>query len=201
MNQDAEGTPDRVEASYELPGERLNLILDQLGFKKGRGRQTEFHQYLVDSNVDIFHDLKFRTVRSWFRDISPPMRKIQLITQALDAKYSLGENVSQIQAWWKVGGLNPFSNKETLSENSVTSLQRQVQDNQQKASFVTMSLVKEEAGDFFDSLSGAELLKIKETVDAFSRDFSDPLKIDCPNEYLKVFIRAALRSVVEEKGL
>ena len=93
---------------YDSPGDRLSHILDQIGFKQGRGRVRDFQSYLTDSRPDFFSDLKYTTVRSWFQESAPPMLKIDAIISALKEKYSFHHNISQIKTWWKVGGFYPF---------------------------------------------------------------------------------------------
>ena len=53
----------------DSPGDRLNYLLDQIGFISGR--VEAFQNYLIENAADMFEDLKYTTVRSWFQEHAP----------------------------------------------------------------------------------------------------------------------------------
>jgi len=185
--------------AFELPGERLNHILDQIGFKQGRGRVAEFQNYLAEKSPGVFADLKYTTVRSWFQEHSPPMRKIDAAIQALQFEYKFRHDISQIKTWWKVGGFYPFVNESGEPAPSITDLQQEAKDNEEKLQFVIMSLVTEETGEHFKSLSSKDLVRLKDKVAQFAQDYSDPFKTDCPSDYLRMAIKAELSELLNKK--
>lgn len=185
--------------AFDLAGDRLNHILDQIGFKQGRGRVVEFQSYLIDKAPNVFSDLKYTTVRSWFQEHSPPMRKIDAAMQALQHDYTFHHDISQIKTWWKVGGFYPFVNESSDPVPSINVLQQEATDNNEKLQFVVMSLVTEETGDLFNTLSSKDLIMLKDKVIHFAQDFSDPFKTDCPAEYLRMVIKAELSSLLSKQ--
>ncbi|WP_020406832.1 hypothetical protein [Hahella ganghwensis] len=186
-----------IEA-FGTPGERLNHILDQIGFKQGRGRVTEFHSFLSETSPEAFSDLKYTTVRSWFGDHAPPMRKINAAIQSLQTEFKFNHNISQIKTWWKVGGFYPFSVEHDESTPSVSELQQSSKENEEKLIFIVMSLITEETGTHFHSLPGSELVKIKDKAIEFAKDFSDPFKTNCPERYIRMAIKEELSSILNK---
>lgn len=171
-------------AQFGRAGDRLNHILDQIGFKKGRGRVVDLRNYLFEKAPEIFSDLKYTTVRSWFKDHAPSMHKINASIEALVIDYPIEHDLDMIKTWWKVGGFYPFSNKASRhfrdEDNSL---------NDVKTQFIVMALVTEELGDAFDCLNSDDLVKIKDKTVKFSQDFANPEVRICPEDYLRMFIR------------
>lgn len=184
---------------YNSPGDRLSHILDQIGFKQGRGRVRDFQSYLTDSRPDFFSDLKYTTVRSWFQESAPPMLKIDAIISALQESYSFNHNIPQIKTWWKVGGYYPFIDAGGEASPTIHDLQKKNEANREKAQFIVMSLVTEVAGDSFSHLTGEELVQLKDSAVRMNDDFADPFKTDCPSEYLKIAIQNELESIISNK--
>ena len=176
-------------------GERLGHILDQIGFKHGRGRINEFHTFLSSKKPEIFGDLKYTTVRAWFHENAPPMRKVDAIVSALQDDYPFQYDVSQVKTWWKVGGRYPFSSDYKRSPAESVDDQESYQASEQKLQFIVMSLVMEETGDSFNDLTGDQLVQIKESAMRLARDFADPFKTECPGEYMRMAIRDEMRKV------
>ena len=180
---------------FDTPGERLNHILDQIGFKKGRGRVTEFQAYLTSAAPDNFSDLKYSTVRSWFQYHAPPMRKIDVIIQLLQNDYPFQNDISQIKTWWKVGGYYPFSTDDASSKSGSDA---EFTEFEEKMQFISMSLVTEITGDNFSSLSSQDLIIIKDKVIEFAKDYADPYKTECPQKYLRLIIKEELNEIIEK---
>lgn len=185
--------------AFESPGDRLNHILDQIGFKQGRGRVADFQIYLTETSPDLFSDLKYTTVRSWFQDHAPPMRKIDAIIQALQKEYPFHHDISQVKTWWKVGGFYPFISNTGEPTPTITDLQRDVKENEDKLQFVVMSLVTEETGEAFKSLSSHELVRLKDKAVKFAQEFADPFKTECPSDYLRMAIKDELSTILDSK--
>lgn len=160
-------------------GERLNYLLDLIGFRVGRGRISEFQEYLI-KKVPGLEDLKYSTVRSWFNAHSPPMKKVNLIVDALHSDYEFSVNVDQIKVWWKLGGLSPFDDSVVLESTS------------DKLQFLVTSLVTEELRKDFNLLSRHELVELKNKATEFAEGFADPNIKDVPHDSLRTFIAGAL---------
>jgi DNA-binding NarL/FixJ family response regulator len=108
------GTDDFV-----TPGDRLNRMLDIIGFKQGRGRVIELQKTLSENCPSIFGNLKYSTVRSWFQEHTPPMRKLERVVEVLRGQYTMIPDTTLVSIWWKVGGLYPFeSNGSEIIENT-----------------------------------------------------------------------------------
>lgn len=172
--------------AFELPGDRLNYILDQIGFKQGRGRVADFQNYLAEKSPSVFTDLKYTTVRSWFQEHSPPMRKIDAIIKTLQIDYTFHLDISQIKTWWKIGGSFPFTKKHEVVDTEITN------DDQEKLEFLVMSLLIEEAGGNSKSFDTNSLIAIKNYILKFAKDFADPQKTTCPEDILRRVIRSKL---------
>jgi len=69
------------------------------------------------------------------------MRKIDAAIQALQLEYKFRNDISQIKTWWKVGGFYPFVNKSGDTTPSITDLQQEVKDNEEKLQFVISHLL------------------------------------------------------------
>ena len=190
---------DMNAEAFESPGERLNHILDYIGFKQGRGRVAEFQNFLINTSPKTFEDLKYTTVRSWFQENAPPMRKIDAIMEALQKEYEFRHNISQIKTWWKLGGYYPFPSSFSGSAPTIDDLKEELDENDQKLQFQIMSLVTEETGENFANLSSHELYRIKEKAVTFATDYADPFKIVCPNEYIRLIIQHELNEILLSK--
>lgn len=176
---------------FKIAGDRLNEVLDQIGFKKGRGRMADFQNYLMDKSPEIFSDLKYTTVRAWFLDSSPPMRKIDAIIKALQIDFELHHDIDLIKTWWKIGGSYPFTEKyKSLSVNNGMS-----KEELEKLEFVVMSLIVEQIGNSSRHFDTTDLIVIKNYIIKFAKDFADPEKAECPHELLKIVIKSKLEDL------
>lgn len=165
-------------------GDRLNHLLDLIGFRVGRGRVPEFQQYIRTKSIPGLQDLKYSTVRSWFSNNAPPMKKLNLIVDALHTDYEFTESVEQIKVWWKLGGAYPFKNNVHEEFEDISS---------DKLQFLITSMVTEACGEDFQTLSSTSLIDVKNKAIALARDFANPRKVEVPIEYLRVFIADALK--------
>lgn len=106
-------TDNTIETSqsFSTTGKRLAHILDKVGFKRGRGRMQELHTLIKARRPDLFLDVSFNTIRSWFRDHAPHVQKIEAIVHILHEQYRFEHDLDLISAWWKLGGFYPFVNK------------------------------------------------------------------------------------------
>lgn len=191
MNSEEQTTDS---GSFETPGARLNHVLDKFGFKEGHGRVAEFHQFLIKESPENFLDLKYTTVRSWFDDHSPVMRKINFIVDALQKEYQRDFNIRALKAWWKVGGQYPFIDG-AINSN----IPNEIDQNQiGKLQFQISSLVTEEAGKNFDNLSAVDLNRLKDLAVNLAIGYGDPFKTECPDIYLRLIIRGALTKLCNE---
>ncbi|MFK5893940.1 MAG: hypothetical protein QM504_12030 [Pseudomonadota bacterium] len=113
---------EETSISYKTKGQRLSHILDVAGFKHGHGRMSEFQVYLASKRSEVFHNLKYTTVKAWFSDSSPPMDKISLIIDTLskDYKFDNDLNFEQVKSWWKVGGYYPFTKEKNTNQKRVS---------------------------------------------------------------------------------
>ena len=170
----------------QLPGERLNRILDQARFKRVRGRSVDLYEFLNKHCPDEW-DLKLSTVRSWFSKSAPPMKKIIHIIELLDEHYGFTGNpeLKAIQGWWKVGGPDPFENAGVKTSG----------ENARKLDFLLPSLILDQIGDNFSKFSSAELDEVKDFAINFAMAFNDPNIRKCPEEYLKMAIIFALNKI------
>lgn len=187
------------EETFSSSGERLSEILDKIGFKKGRGRVTEFHNFLKDKNPTEFEDLKYTAVRSWFQETTPPIKKIDTIISTLSIEFEIKYDISQLKSWWKLGGKNPFTHTQ-LELDSITRSVQEHKDNEEKFQFIVMSLITEEIGQSFDQLSSDDLISIKEFALEFTKNFADPFKTECPHEYIRIAIREKLKEIENKKS-
>jgi hypothetical protein len=183
-----EETNENVE--FETPGARLNHLLTKIGFKEGRGRVADFHQYLIDTKPNDFADLKYTTVRSWFADHSPVMRKITVIIESLKENYNFNYNQISLKTWWKVGGQYPF-------KSSVVEVEK-TKNNNEKITFYISSLVTEECGPKFEKFSAQELTWLRDIAIKLAIDFADPFKTECPVEYLRLIIRDGIARLSDD---
>lgn len=90
-------------------GKRLAKILDHVGFPGGRGRVVEFQRFLMAGNPDIFSELKYTTVRGWFRDNCPKSSVMEAILVALMSNYGQIGDIKLTKAWWRLGGDCPLT--------------------------------------------------------------------------------------------
>ena len=174
---------------FKEPGERLNHILDKIEFKEGRGRSTKLQDYLSSVEPSEFGDLKYTTIKSWFGNNSPTMKKIDLIINALHKDYGFNYNIEQIKSWWKVGGVYPFDELFSTNKPSVSEIQSKIKANEDKLDFLITSLVVEESRSLIDDLDGSQLCAIKDKAMEFARNFSDPYKTQCSDVYLRAIIK------------
>ena len=95
-----------IQENFNSTGERLSHILDELGFKSGRGRIPEFQKFLAGQQDSGFDDIKYSTVRSWFGTQSPPMKRVSTIIDLLLSAFEFNHPVDteQVKIWWKLGG-------------------------------------------------------------------------------------------------
>jgi hypothetical protein len=189
----------KIPGAYNTPGDRLSHILDQIGFKQGRGRVIDFQNYLTRTSPKYFKDLKYTTVRAWFQDHAPPMRKIDNIFETLQIDYRFQHDVSHIKTWWKAGGFYPFFDKTSTNHPSILELLEKAAIAKEKLPFIIMSIVTDETGELFKSLSGSELIRISDKAACFAENFLDPLNLDCPDEYLRIIIRHELQRVMNSR--
>lgn len=190
-----------TKQSFDSPGARLNHLLDQIGFRQGRGRSTELQSYLIKHSPDLFSDsnTKYTTVRSWLLDAAPSMRKIDAIIQALQKQYTIDHDISQIKTWWKLGGLYPFSSDLKEARPSAPQLEQSAKEYEEALQFIVMPLVAQETADFDKTLTSRDLMLIKDKVVKFGNDFADPFKTECPIEYLKMAVKHELSVILEQK--
>lgn len=187
-------------SAYNTAGERLSHILDQIGFKQGRGRVIDFQHYLTDTSPKHFKHLKYTTVRAWFQDHAPPMRKIDAIIDALQVNYHFNHDLSHIKTWWKAGGYYPFYDKTPHNHPSIHELVEKISTVKEKLPFLIMSIVTDETGELFKTLSGSELIHISDKAIGFMEHFMDPLMIECPDEYIRLVVRNEVKKVLNSRS-
>lgn len=182
---------DAPEA-FNSPGERLNHILDKVGFKGGHGRVAEFHLYLKETKCEDFGDLKYSTVRSWFDDHSPVMRKVNMVMEAIYKNYPSNISITTLKTWWKVGGHYPFS-------NNVDDKKREAESEEMaKMDFFISSIVTEECRGIFENISASDLNSLKKMATELAEAFADPFQINCPERFLRLVIKGELVNFVED---
>lgn len=169
---------------FKKPGERLNHILDKINFKKGRGRVSEFQEYLTNQSPEWFSEIKYTTVRSWFSEHAPPMNKINAAIEALNKNNEIPYDLSYIKTWWKVGGHYPFEVNDNNQEAS---------DFFEKLQYKIMALISLEVNSIED-ISVEKLNQVREQTLDFARSFKDPKIKECPESYLKILIQHFLNS-------
>jgi hypothetical protein len=183
-------TENGKETLFDTPGKRLVHLLDQIGFQKDRGIITDLHTYLLNTQPDDFSDLSYGTVRAWFAENSPPMKRMSLVIEALRKNYPFDYDIMHIKTWWKVGGFYPFM--ESSTDQALAELDNEARATFEKTKFVIMSLVTEECGESFEKLSADELKTISDAANQFVQDFTDPYQTTCPNRYIRAVIRDQL---------
>ena len=172
---------DSLEEQYTLPGERLDHLLNQIGFAEGRGRTRSLFEFVSQNSTYDFSDLKFGTVRSWFHNHAPTMRKVNAIVDLLSEEYSFEIDKEQIAVWWKVGGYYPFN----AASDSLDI---------DKLDFVITSMISEEVKDSLQDIESSKLLKVKSQTLDMCKAFADPTVSECPTEFIKTFVRGSLRN-------
>lgn len=170
-------------------GERLSHLLDLIGFKVGRGRIPEFQTYLNNKQIPELSSLKYSTVRSWFSNHAPPMKKVNKIIDALNEDFDFYCDLQQIKVWWKLGGISPFP--VTVNTNSTNF--NSSEDKRYKLNFLITSMVKDESGESFDTISSNSLIAVKEKAIKLALEFADQYKKEVPHDYLRIFIADELR--------
>jgi len=159
-----------VEEPFALSSDRLKHTLDKLGFRDGRGRTKGFHAYLVEKRPDIFKDLKYTTVRSWFQgQNSPLMEKIDVIIDALLENYSSDRNAMSLKTWWKVGGVYPFAEESKEMDLMINGI-------------VTEMMVKEN----FRDIDLDKFESVKEKINQLAADWYDP-NADIPRRLIQLY--------------
>lgn len=184
MNSDLN---EKADFGMDSPGDRLNYLLDQIGFISGRGRVVAFQNYLIENAADMFEDLKYTTVRSWFQEHAPPMRKIDSIIEALQLNYPFDVDKTSLKTWWKLGGEPPFA-----TNNPKDGLDKEFVE---KLEFVVMSFIIEEAGESFSRLDTSELIHIKNSMVSFAKDYANPSKTKCPDDVMRCLIKSELSKI------
>lgn len=179
------------EIDFQKTGTRFRHLLDAIGFKEGRGRINDFQEFLQKNLPDVFGDVPYTTVRSWFKDHSPPMKKVELIVETLDKEYSIDYDLQKIKLWWKTGGSYPFTNECRKDFNDTAD------DYYEKQKLKIISLVHDECGSLFDDLSTEELVKIIEKINNFAEMFADPNVTNCPSSVFRLLIRDQIRTINE----
>jgi hypothetical protein len=183
---------------YDSPGSRFSHILDKAGFKRGRGRVIDLQHYLIETCPKYFHGLKYTTVRAWFQHHAPPMQKMDAIMDALQLSYQFSHDISHIKTWWKAGGYYPFSETDSDATSPFYELQDKIAAVKEKLPFIIMSIVTDEAGEHFGSLTGSELAEISDKAMIFAEEFLDPFNITCPDELLRHIVRQELLKALEK---
>lgn len=166
---------------FSIPGQRLTHLLDCVGFLQGRGRTKFLHELLIANTKYDFSQLKYSTVRSWFHQHAPTMRKVNAVIDILNEHYVFNEDAEQIAVWWKVGGYNPYF-------SSVQNIPSEELD------FMITALIAEEAKALNVAIKVSELLLVKEKVIKICQDFGNPNSKECPDQYKKLLIRGILYS-------
>jgi hypothetical protein len=127
------------------------------------------------------------------------MRKIDSIIDALLVEFKFHHDISHIKTWWKVGGSCPFDNETAAGLPSMHELQQKISEAKEKLPFIIMSIVTEETGDQFKTLSGSDLIHISDKAASFADDFLNPFHIDCPSEYIRLVVRHELMDVLNNR--
>jgi len=99
---------------------RLNLFLDEAGFKRGHGRLTEFA---------IFFDVQKSSARRWVTQNFPPKDSTleEIVDKVLKERaHELPKHVTKedLVPWLKVGGTNPFATPLDRPQHGKTPFQR-----------------------------------------------------------------------------
>jgi hypothetical protein len=170
-----------ISNQYSSPGERLTHLLDNIMFESGRGRTRALYNLLIESSIEDFSDLKFGTVRSWFHNHAPTMRKVTTIVELLSATYVFEQDKEQVAVWWKVGGYYPYDTVEpSLNKNHIEEL--------------VSSIIQKSAQDSGLMVSESAYQRIRDLVLEMCREFADPSISECPNKYIEMLIRDQLRN-------
>ncbi|MBL4863158.1 MAG: hypothetical protein JKY09_09115 [Crocinitomicaceae bacterium] len=160
---------------FEISSDRLKHILDKLGFHSGRGRTKNFHEILKENSPDIFKELKYTTVRSWFQgSTSPSMEKVDSIIDVLLEEYSSDRNAVSLKTWWKVGGVYPFEEAHDSPSK-------------EKMSFMITGIVTEMVGDKFNEINLDDLEEVRSKLTQLADDFANPNVTDVPRHVMQDF--------------
>ena len=175
-----------VSELYLEAGNRLEHILETIGFDMGRGHIRRFYELLRLSNSPELRDLKFRTVRAWFQQNAPAMRKIDIVIDLLHKKYNFHYDQSLVKTWWKLGGYYPFSEHEGISAGP----NGQISDALlKKIDFIVMASITQFLDVNSSDLSVDDLIYVRDQITGFACDFSSQDIVECPSEYLTIMIR------------
>lgn len=165
---------------YCTTGKRLSHILDSIEFPAARGRAGAFHQYLMAKRPEEFGELKLTTVRSWFHDHSPPMRKAEIIFIALNEDYPFPQDFTPILGWWKIGGVYPFDDLAAVDE---------------RLQFIVMAMVSEAAGEQLSQLGTDDLINVKDRAMTLAMQFRDPTVTECPADYMRALVNFDMQKI------
>ena len=182
-------------------GDRLSLILDHIGFPGGHGRVKFFHEYLVEKSPEYFSDLSYGSTRNWLNgNVSPTMKKIDLIFDALGKEYPFNGDVSNFKVWWKLGGNPPADISDDLdTKSNIANLEQQAKDNKVSRQFAVISMLTEELGEAISALTDKEKLEISDYCQKAADDFANPYLIECPKEYLKAIMTYKYKSILKDR--
>ena len=168
-----------ISDQYASPGERLTHLLDNIMFESGRGRTRALYNLLIESSIEEFSDLKFGTVRSWFHNHAPTMRKVSTIVELLSATYVFAQDKEQVAVWWKVGGYYPYDTIEPSLNND-------------RIEKLVSSIIQTSVQDSGLTVSESTEQRIRDSVLNMCRDFADPSISECPNKYIVMLIKEQL---------
>ena len=162
---------------FPTPGVRFNHILDRVGFPSGHGRVKELQLFLSKCETFGLKDIKYGSVRAWFHDNAPPMRKIQTVLKALVSHYDGELDIEAAAVWWKMGGVYPFESG--VKKHSLD--------------LVVSSLVMTVLNNNPSAIEEDKLEQIKSEVTELCELFADPNQRVCPEKYIKMLIENRLR--------
>ena len=108
--------------TFEHAGERLDHILEIVNFASGRGRVNKLYELLKESSPDVFGDIKYSTVKSWFQGKTPPIKKLQEALHCLTKEHPIPApaDFNLVMNWWKMGGPYPFDVNPDNEDSSIS---------------------------------------------------------------------------------
>lgn len=181
-------TDNEQEASqgYDLPGKRLDHILDQAEFHPGRGRQKALFTYLQENDPDTFGDLSYSTVRMWFSSASTPqMKRLSLVMDTLASRYYIPGDQDHVRTWWKIGGYYPFDD---LGQ-TVDDKKKQHQLADEKWEYMVKAMISADLGGDISGISVKDMDKVSKKLMSFIKAFRDPAVTEAPKNILKILIK------------
>jgi hypothetical protein len=179
---------------FLTPGNRLSHLLDLIEFRKGRGRGTDLHEYLIKQSPDQFNTLAYTSVRSWLGTSAPPMSKCDVIIEALQKNYTVPGDIGQVKIWWKLGGAYPFGSGNHLMQKEIPAI------DEEKLEFSVMAIVMDESKEYFNSLAAVDLIKLKEAGMSLAIDYANPKLTNCPEKYIRTVVKDALKSILDTQS-